>query len=386
MPFTGRATYDTLNGQAVFDGTAEDVSPQIGMISPKETPLLDLIGDGDFAAQNVYHEWLEETLNPSTIIATTAIASVTTSTSLLFTDSSGRAMARHLQVGMQLKINGTGEYLQITAIDTSNNVVQVSRAFGSTSAASWGAGGEVLVVGPVTLEGADMGNDISRARVRKGNYCQIFDKAVIISGTEQATRKLGGVSSEFELQTTRRLTELMREFEKTIIHGKSSGNSLGGASAYRTMKGLWDFIATNVTTTGATSVTPDWLNDRIQACWEQGGQPTDIVVGADWKKIIDGFNNSRVEVIQGSGQERAYKQTLTTFESSFGELRVHLNRWMAKKSLMILSPERVKVVPLAGRSFQVMDIARTGDSLKRMIVGEYTLEVKNEEGMAKAFN
>jgi len=42
------------------------------------------------------------------------------------------------------------------------------------------------------------------------------------------------------------------------------------------------------------------------------------------------------------------------------------------------------IVPLQGRSFAYRDIAPTGDAVKGMIVGEYTLELKNEEGMAFA--
>jgi hypothetical protein len=52
---------------------------------------------------------------------------------------------------------------------------------------------------------------------------------------------------------------------------------------------------------------------------------------------------------------------------------------------MVLASPRVKVVPLRGRSFQFERVAKTGDSEKGMVLGEYTTEVKNEEGLAKAF-
>lgn len=383
MVFSGRAIYDTLNGQAVFDGVAEDVSDLITMISPFETPLLDRVGDADFSAKSVLHEWLEESLNPSTIIATTALAA-TTSNTALFVDSGGRALAPHLQVGMQIKVNTSGEYIQIAAIDTSNNVTRFTRGFGSTSATTYAAGAECFIIGPVALEGSDIGEETGRARVRKSNYCQILKKDVIVSGTLEATTQLGGVGSEFDRQKLMRTRELVRDLEKTVLLGKVSGNSLGSSTAYRTMKGLWDFITTNVTTTGVTSVTASWLNDVIKNAWTQGDVPNLIVADANWRAIIDGFNSSRIQA-HDAENAKIYRNRITLFESSYGVHEVITSRWMPKNSLIVVSTDRIKVLPLQGRSFQFLPIARTGDSQKGTLLGEYTLECRNEEGFCKAY-
>lgn len=382
MVFTGRATYDTLNGTAVFDGIAEDVSDMISMISPFETPLLDRIGDAEFAATSTLHEWLEDSLNPSTLIFTTALAATDSNTALV-TDSAGRALARHLRVGMQCKMVASGEYIQISAIDTSNNVVQFTRGFGATAATTYAAGAEVFLIGDVILEGADAANDTSRARERKHNYLQIMSKDVVVSDTLQAVSQLGGVTSEFDNQLTKRLRELLRDLEKTVVHGLLSGNTLGGASAYRSMRGIWNFLQTNVTTTGATSVTPGWLNDVIKEAWTAGEVPNLIVCDANWRAIIDGFNASRIQV--DNANPTSYRNRVTMFESSYGNHEVITSRWMNANSLMVLSTDKIKVVPLQGRSFQFREIARTGDARKGQIIGEYTVELRNEEAHCKAF-
>lgn len=383
MAFTGRAIYDTLNGQAVFDGVAEDVSDLITMISPSETPLLDRIGDSEFSAKSTLHEWLEDSLNPSTIICTVALATTTLGSALL-TDAAGNAMAPHLQVGMQVKINTSGEYVQITVIDKTNNVCSFSRGFGSTTATTYAAGAEWFILGPVALEGADVAEETGRARVRKNNYAQIFKKDVIVSGTLEAVTQLGGVGSEFDRQKTMRMRELLRDLEKTVVHGLSSGNSLGSSTAYRTMKGLWNFLATNVVTTGITSVTPGWLNDVIKEAWQEGDVPNLIVCDANWRALIDGFNTTRIEA-HNAEEARVYRNRVTLFESSYGTHEVITSRWMSANSLMVISTDRIKVVPLQGRSFQFLPIARTGDAQRGSLVGEYTLEVRNEDGMVKAF-
>jgi len=43
------------------------------------------------------------------------------------------------------------------------------------------------------------------------------------------------------------------------------------------------------------------------------------------------------------------------------------------------------VVNLQGRSFQNIPLSRTGHAERTMITGEYTLEVKNSTGHAKAY-
>src|SRR3990170_5438763 len=71
MPFNGLATYDA------FSAIGEDVSDLIAFLAPYETPLLDALGTSDYSASNVKHEWLEDTLNPTTDVVSTAVASTT---------------------------------------------------------------------------------------------------------------------------------------------------------------------------------------------------------------------------------------------------------------------------------------------------------------------
>lgn len=374
MVFTGRAVYDT----GVFDGIAEDVSDIIGMISPFETPLLDVLGDSPYSANNVLHEWLEESLNPDTIVASSTLINSTNATAI-GVHVSGSSIGRYMQVGAVLKNTRTGEYLQITA--TSTNTITVDRAFGGSSIATIAAGDSLFMIGPSALEGADVNADISRPRARQSNYCQIFKKDIIVSGTNQATVQLGNVADEYAHQKEMRIRESIRDLEKTVIQGKLSGNTLGSSSAYRTMRGLWDSLTTNSTSLG--SLTPTHLNSLIAGPWQQGAGDLDIIIAsANWKGIIDSWNTNRQRVMNSDVR---YQDLVTTFESTFGTLRVILGRWMPASSLMVISSERVKVMPLRGRSFQHKAVAPTGDAEKGMVIGEYTLEVKNQEGMAKAY-
>jgi hypothetical protein len=380
MPFTGLAIYDT----GVFTTLDQDVSEFISMISPFETPLLDALSQPERSATNVLHEWLEDSLNPNTIVSSTAI-NTSTGDAQIAVHSGGSAVTPYLQVGAIVKNTNTGEFLQISAI--SGNTITLTRGFGGSTASTIAAGHSLYLISDAALEGSDVTADISRPRSRKSNYCQIFKKDIIVSGTHQAVTALGNIQDEYDYQKMQRMKETLRDLEKAVINGLSSGNTLGSASLTRTMKGLWSSIATNSSSVGVT-LTPDIVDTVISAAYNNGAsedQLSLIVCDPLYKRQFDKFNESRTEVMQGGSEEGRYQRQITVYEGSYGVHRILRSRWMPSNSFMVIDPNRVKVVPLAGRSFQHIEVARTGDSKKGMVLGEYTLEVRNEEGMAKAF-
>jgi hypothetical protein len=384
--FTGRAVYDQgITGKigTTDDTIAEDVSPIVSMISPYETPLLTLIGDAEFPAQSILHEWLEDSLN---------INELTVSAAALDGSATGLVVlsgANSLMLGTLLE-TATGEVIQVVA-RASDTAVTIERAVGGSTAAAIAASSTLTVLGESTTEGADVREDISKTRVRKTNTCQIFKKDVIVSGTMRSVRNLGGIVDELDYQVQMRTREALRDLEKMVIRGRgaatgASGNavagSAGAATASRTMQGIRSMIDTNK----PTSVVMDNssgvnLNTVIKTAWDNGGTDLDVIVcGAEVKEAIDRLNSSRIRVVN---EENAYRDVVTTYESTYGSLAVVLSRWMPADEGLILAKNRIKVVPLSGRSFQFQPVAKTGDSSKGMVLGEYTVELRNEEGMAR---
>lgn len=367
MPFSGLAVYNT----SVFNEIADDVSSMISQISPFETPLLNALTQAPREASSILHEWLEDTLSPNTLLASTAASTSGT--------AFGVSNAQRYQVGAVFKDNNTGEYVQVTAV-TANTLV-VSRAFAGTTAGVLAAGDTLFFIGDAALEGADVSVDTSVARSRVTNYCQIFKKDIIVSGTMNAVTTLGDAGEEYNYQLGQRMKEMLRDLEKSVISGKLSGNTIGSASNYRTMKGLWDFLSTNSTSIATLSTSV--LDDTIQNAWSNGGNPNLIIADATWKRTIDGFNSNRA-ALQNSDMN-SFENLVTFYESTFGAFPVILGRWMPTKSVMVINTHNVHVVPLKGRTFQHQAVAPTGDAKKGMILGEYTLEVKNADGMAKVY-
>jgi hypothetical protein len=66
------------------------------------------------------------------------------------------------------------------------------------------------------------------------------------------------------------------------------------------------------------------------------------------------------------------------YESDFGVCRVVLSRSIEPGRVLLLDSSRIEVMPLAGRSFHYKALASTGDRESGQLIGEYTLEMRNE--------
>ena len=376
MPFNGRAIYDS----GVFDTLAEDVSEIVGMISPAETPILDALEAAPRPATNVLHEWLEDALSPNTVVASSAVASTTAPTDIGIAGGT----AAFLQVGAILEspstpANAEREKLQITAIV--GNTITVSRALGGTLATSIAAGGSIFVVSDAALEGADVLDDTSRPRLRRTNYVQILKKDIIVSGTSRAVRNLGNIGDEMAYQIGKRTRESVRDLEKAVIRGVTFSNTIGSSTAHRTMDGIRKRVSTNVRSIG--TLTESWLGNLTQDAWANGGTDVRLLVsGVNHKRQIDAFNTSARRT---TNTDRGIMVVVDVYENAFGTFRSVLGRWMPDNETLVLAPGRVRVPNLQGRSYQYQPVGKTGDSDKGMILGEYTVELMNEEGMARSY-
>jgi hypothetical protein len=71
------------------------------------------------------------------------------------------------------------------------------------------------------------------------------------------------------------------------------------------------------------------------------------------------------------------------YEGPFGMATLFLSRALPATELLLIPKQRVKVVPLQGRSFAYTEMGRSGDNTKGMVVGEYTLEAHHPSAMGR---
>lgn len=376
MPWTTEAVYNE------YGHVGESVSPLLLTVSPVETPLLDALNTPPRAAVNVYHQWDEDQLGPDTLIASTAVNSATAATGIQI-----NGLGNCLQVGMLLEIEagapGTNEIVQITSAVGPNSIL-VSRNFASRGVSSLVAGGSISVVSTAELEGSETSGSVYRAANRAGNYCQIFKKAISVTGTAGAVTFNPDRGSLFDFEAAKAQQECVRDLEKAVIRGALSGNSIGSATAYRTMAGLRALLTTINSTVVGSSFTADpvgYLNSTWQSAYNAGARDIDLIVaGSQFKKDLSAVNAVKSYLLASQSEQTA-QRLIDRIVTDFGNARLVLSPWMPASALMGISTRRTFVVPLQTRQFGLERLAKTGDSTKGHIVGEYTLECNRADVM-----
>lgn len=378
MPFTGKSTFDA---GADLPELVEDVSDIIGIVSPFETPLLDHLGDAKRAAQSTIHEWLEDTLLPNTDTLNQSIFSPDPQSATALTVAHGD----RFRVGDLVRPGESSEIMLVTAV--AGNSLTVTRTYGGTPTSTLTNGIKLVIVGNAALEGDAASAARFTSRVRKRNYTQILSSTVSVSGSMQAARA-HGVADEVDFQKQERLRELLRDLENCVINGVAPAtNPQGSSTVRRSMQGIVRSIATNVFVPDQGGMPPggggsgdelneELLNAAMRRIWDQSSARIDtILVGGTQKRRINGFATGARSFSPGA---TTFRDLISVYESDFGVCRVVLSRWVPAGMALLLDSSRIEVLPLRGRSFHYKPLAATGDSISGQVIGEYTLEFRNE--------
>ena len=237
------------------------------------------------------------------------------------------------------------------------------------------------------IEGDEATLDAVTATTRLSNSCQIMDKTVVITGTQEAVDKAGR-ASELAYQIAKKAKELKRDMEAQIT--TNNAEVTGSATAAREMGSLGAWVATNdVMGTSGTSgsvgntartdgtqraFTEDLLKSVIKSVWNEGGDPTMIMVGPFNKQKLSGFtgNSTRFD----AGADATLYTSVDVYASDFGQLQVVPNRFSRDRDCYVLDMNYWGVAFL--RDFTMHELSKTGDSEKRQLLVEATLESRNE--------
>lgn len=244
------------------------------------------------------------------------------------------------------------------------------------------------------VEGDDASAQARVATARVGNYTQISTKTISISGTLEAVDKAGR-KSEIAYQLSKASSELKRDMEAILTRNQAGG--AGSSSSARTLRSLEAWLATNqnrgtggaagsttqaatdATTANLRTFTETILKDVIQQVFTSGGTPSMLMVGPTQKQVVSGFTGIAVNRYQINKPEPgAIIGAADIYVSDFGQVSVVPNRFQRNRTAFVLDPEYAKVAYL--RPFQQNELAKTGDSEKRQLLVEYTLEMSTERG------
>jgi hypothetical protein len=284
------------------------------------------------------------------------------------------------RVGDQIQVEGSEELMLVTAVST--DTLTVVRGYAGTTAEDLADEQVINILGNAALEGAERPNARFTNRLRCGNYTQIFTSAVEVSGSDLASSQLG-LADEMDHQKQERLRELLRDLEGTVISaGQPASDPQGSSSVRRTMKGIIQHLSSNVFHTSdsgfpsGVDLDEAKVNYVLRKIWEVSSGNVDlIVVGGFQKRKINAFcSDSRAY----GPNDKTFTDMVSYYESDFGVCRIVTTRWLPQDAVLLLDSSRISVLPLAGRSFHFKPLASGGDYECGELIGEYTLELKNE--------
>ncbi len=280
-------------------------------------------------------------------------------------------------------------------------------------------------------DGADIGADSSVKSRRAGNINQISTKSLIVTGRADTVDKAGR-ATELSYQLAKAGKALKRDMEAILTGNQGAladadgdtATLLGGlracyrdaiaASAEQTTALVAGDGANGGVTPGTTYVpaaatdgtaramSETLLGDAITACYINGGEPDTIMVSPTMKRVMSQYlytSSARVAAMYSDvGQKRtdggsAAQASVDVYVSDFGALKIVPNRFMGWDTTNHVPRDRdVHVLDMSLwatmylRSFRTINVAKSGDAEKRLLLVDYSLQYKQEMGSGGVFD
>lgn len=231
------------------------------------------------------------------------------------------------------------------------------------------------------------------ATVKLGNRTQISKKSVIVTGTARSVNTAGR-ADELAYQVALKGKALKRDMESVLL--ANNAVVTGDDSTARVTGGLVAWLKTNESV-AADGLAPDYTasptdtrSDGTQAafteamlktvmasCFDNGGEPTMLMVGSANKQTVSGFAGIAALRKQVDGMAATIIGSADVYSSDFGDLAVIPNRFQRSRDALFIDPNHASVAFL--RNITMEDRAKTGDADRKVILTEYGLKIHSEK-------
>lgn len=232
---------------------------------------------------------------------------------------------------------------------------------------------------------------------RLANYTQISTKQVLVSGRLDRVKKAGR-KSEVAYQLALRAAELKRDIEATATQNNpgvagsdavasqtasfesfmnvAQNSSRGTGGAAPTLSGGTAGYPNAAPTDGtARTFTEALLKGVLQGVWQSGGHNKVLMVDGTQKQTASTFTGiATLRHETGQGMTRIVAAA-DVYVSDFGEVQIVPNRFSRHRSALVLDPSFIEIVYL--RPFQQIELAKTGDAEKRLLLVDWGLKVNH---------
>ncbi len=261
------------------------------------------------------------------------------------------------------------------------------------------------------IEGNDYSNTAATEPRRLSNYTQISATQVQTSGTAEAVDFAGRKSSQ-AYQLAKRAKEMKRDMETMLLDG--TAKVAGSSGTARESASFCTWIGTSSTSTSpiiaastgaglansgsstypdgttsagsggaSTTMTLAMVNECASRIWDLGGTPDIMMCTGTIKGTISSSSVGGGVVAAPRGDIKG-KDSITAVNSvdvlvtDFGTFKVVPNRFMPSGQCDLIDYDLWSVDYL--RPFRTETLAKSGDSVKQLLIAEYGLRAKNGLG------
>jgi hypothetical protein len=239
------------------------------------------------------------------------------------------------------------------------------------------------------IEGDDATIDAATAKTRLNNRTAISNKVAGVTRTQQKVSKVGMQDALAE-EVGYKMAELKRDMS-VMIHANTA-KVAGNDSTARKTAGIPTWILNSVavganptgdgsdTATNGTqrAFVESHLLEASQLAYDDGGNPTLLVLGTFNKRAVSGFSGNQSRNVDAD--EKKLVNSVGIYEDDFNTLKVVTDRFCLSRNATLIDPEYMKIAYL--RPFEQWDLAITGSSMRKQIETEWALEVCNPDAHA----
>lgn len=253
------------------------------------------------------------------------------------------------------------------------------------------------------IEGDAFSAHVRTLPTRYKNYTQISRVDFEVTGTSQATNN-AGMREILAYHTARAGKELKRHMETSLltVNAASAGTStsprvsgavqnwiyspnhvsLSSQTTATTTAPVSGFATGTVGAGSSTAITETGLKDALKKAWSAGGETDTILTTAAIYDKIGQFTGLATRFRDVSSKSQAQIiGAADVYVSAYGSHNIRLSRYVTAGSVLCLQHDGWEVAYL--RPFQTIDVAKVGDSERRMILAEWTLVARKPRANTK---
>lgn len=230
------------------------------------------------------------------------------------------------------------------------------------------------------LEGADPTDSARDQPSMRSNGTQILQETFKVSGTSDAVKVYG--RDKITARETMKTGKLLKmDLEHSLV-GTGQTYVASDASTAGQFAGVQAQISGDVTVTLGTAAPISEQNviDAHEKLYDAGSDATTLMIKPGDAKTVAGWATSTGRTIQVENGDTKLTNVINVYEGPFGTVRVVKNRRLRTTDALLYDPKNWKLTVL--RNWFREQLAKTGDSTRWMMVGEFGLKHLNRKATA----